>query len=215
MILTKFSFRRSIWSYAKVRRAVGVFLRNRPSQLARLRSDYVNIGCGPYPLKGFCNIDYWWQPGVGAFDISKGIPLPDASVQGIFSEHCLEYLKPEALERVLRDFRRMLRPGGVARITLPDPELYCRLYLQALSGEPVTWPYPEAGKPPIHYVNRVISGWAHYTGFVYDFQSLRDMMLQAGFREVTREAYRQGRDPKLLVEHEWRAVESLYAEGVA
>ena len=51
--------------------------------------------------------------------------------------------------------------------------------------------------------------------FVYDFETFKDAMLSAGFREVHRESYLNGRDPKVLVEHEPRSKESFYAEGIA
>ena len=213
---TRISFDRSIWSYSKVQRLVGAVIRNNKCQFWRARGgyEYVNIGCGPFPLEGFCNIDREWRPGVYCFDITKGIPIPDATVRGIFTEHCLEYLKPPHLLTVLTDFHRMLRPGGVARIVLPDGGLYCRLYVQEMRGEPVTWPYPEPGKPPIYYVNKIMTDYAHYLGFIYDFETLKEIMLSAGFREVKHETYRQGRDPKLLADQEHRAIEFFYAEGI-
>jgi predicted SAM-dependent methyltransferase len=213
---TRISLDRSIWSYSRVQRLVGAVIRNRKYQflLAHDRYEYVNIGCGPFLLEGFYNIDWGWRPNVYCFDITKGIPIPDASVRGIFSEHCLEYLKPPRLLEVLKDFHRMLRPGGIARIVLPDGGLYCRLYVQAMRGEPVTWPYPEPGKTPIYYVNRIMTDYGHYIGFIYDFETLRQMMLAAGFREVNRETYKRGRDPKLLADQEHRAIESFYAEGI-
>jgi hypothetical protein len=91
----------------------------------------------------------------------------------------------------------VLRPGGVARIVLPDGALYYRLYVQAMRGEPVTWPYPEPGKPPIYYVNRIMTDYAHYLGFIYDFETLREIMLAAGFRAVNRETYPAGARPQV------------------
>src|SRR6266852_337088 len=214
---TKLSLRRSIWSYAKVQGLTSLLIRNRRFQLGKrhVAWEYVNVGCGPYPVEGFCNIDYGWRPGVFCFDIRKGIPLPTGSVKGIFTEHCLEYLTTEQCLSVLRDFRRMLQPGGVARVVLPDGGLYCRLYVRAASGDKVEWPYVEPNKPPIYYVNRIMSGYGHYVGFVYDFESFKEAMLTAGFREVHRQAYLRGHDPRLLVDLEGRAIESFYAEGVA
>jgi len=214
---TKISLRRSIWSYSKVQNMVGALIRNRRFQLSRVQGkcDYLNVGCGPYPLEGFCNIDHIWGPTRYCFDITKGIPLAARSVKGIFSEHCLEYFTIDQCVTVLRNFREMLKPGGVARIVLPDGGLYCRLYVRALSGEPVDWPYLEPGKPPIYYVNRIMSGYGHYSGFIYDFAAFKEVMLAAGFREVHQETYLHGRDPKLLVEQKSRAVESFYAEGIA
>src|SRR5229473_1890677 len=73
---TKLSLRRSIWSYAKVQGLTSLLIRNRRFQLGKrhVAWEYVNVGCGPYPVEGFCNIDYGWRPGVFCFDIRKGIP---------------------------------------------------------------------------------------------------------------------------------------------
>jgi len=49
--------------------------------------EYLNVGCGPFPAEGFCNVDYAWRPGVLVFDITKGLPFPSASLKGIFTEH--------------------------------------------------------------------------------------------------------------------------------
>jgi hypothetical protein len=59
-----------------------------------------------------------------------------------------------------------------------------------------------------------MTDYGHYIGFIYDFETLRQMMLAAGFREVNRETYKRGRDPKLLADQEHRAIESFYAEGI-
>jgi predicted SAM-dependent methyltransferase len=212
---TKLSADRSLWSYSKVQNVVAAFLRNRPFQLSGYppRDLYLNVGCGPFPIKDFCNIDYGWRPGVHSFDIVKGIPLPSGSVKGIFTEHCLEHVSHSQCLAVLRDFRRLLEPGGVARIVVPDGELYCRWYVRALSGETVEWPYAENGKLPMYYVNRIMRHHGHQ--FIYDFDTMKESLLAAGFREVYKQAYGRGCDPKLLVELEYRAVESLYIEGTA
>jgi hypothetical protein len=61
---TRISFDRSILSYSKVQHLVGAVIRNRRYQLSRAhgRYKYVNVGCGPFPLEGFCNIDWGWRP---------------------------------------------------------------------------------------------------------------------------------------------------------
>jgi len=206
---------RSFWSYAKVRRAVSALIRNRKFQITDgvLGSEYLNVGCGLCPADGFCNVDYAWMPGLLCFDITGGIPLPSSSMRGIFTEHCLEHISYADCLRVLRDFRRILKPGGVARVVVPDGELYCSLYARAQAGEPVRWPYPENGKLPIYYVNRIMHDHGHR--FIYDFDSMKEALLSAGFREVHRASFRQGSDPRLLIDQEHRSVESLYVEAIA
>jgi predicted SAM-dependent methyltransferase len=214
MPLSTISWRRPITSYAQVGKIVSYFIRNRKFQSSRAAGfEYLNVGCGRFPVEGFCNIDYFWSPQTLCFDITRGIPLAGSSVRGIFSEHCLEHVSYAECLDVLREFRRLLKPGGVARIVVPDGELYCKLYMQANSGETVCWPYPENGKLPMYYVNRIMRHHGHQ--FIYDFDCLKEALLVTGFREVHREAFRTGADPKLLIDHEFRAVESLYVEGIA
>lgn len=212
---TSISVDRSFWSYSKVQAAVGALLRNRKFQVtdAARRLEYLNVGCGPYQTEGFCNVDWDWKPGVLCFDATRGIPLPSASLRGIFTEHCLEHISYSDCLRVLRDFRRMLKAGGVARIVVPDGELYCSLYMRARAGESVRWPYAEDGKLPIYYVNRIMHDHGHR--FIYDFAAMKDALLSAGFREVHRAYFRQGSDPRLLIDQQHRSEESLYVEGIS
>jgi predicted SAM-dependent methyltransferase len=214
MPLNTISLDRPVTSYAQVQRIVSFFLRNRRFQaMGSARFEYMNVGCGPFPKEGFCNVDFNWSPGILCLDITRGIPLPPSSLRGIFTEHCLEHISYAQCLEILRDFRRMLKPGGVARIVVPDGELYCSLYMQAQVGKTVVWPYAEDGKLPIYYVNRIMHDHGHK--FIYDFDALKESLLVAGFREVRRESFRRGSDPKLLIDQEHRSVESLYVEGIA
>ena len=47
-------------------------------------------------------------------------PLDDGSVASILTEHALEHIKWEHWPHILREFHRILRVGGVARVALPD-----------------------------------------------------------------------------------------------
>ena len=53
-------------------------------------------------------------------DLTEPMDLPDNAVDEILSEHVLEHLPLAAWPSVLREWRRVLRPGGVARLALPD-----------------------------------------------------------------------------------------------
>jgi predicted SAM-dependent methyltransferase len=213
--LNRLSLKRSVWSYVKVQRLVGSLLRNRLVQLRYMNTtaEYLNVGCGNTPTPEFCNLDYIWLPGVICWDITKGLPFRTGSLRGIFTEHCLEHLPYDQCIRVLREFKRTLRAGAVARVIVPDGERYCRLYVQAIDGAKTNWPYPESKKVPMHYVNDIMRGHGHR--FIYDYQTLRAVMLEAGFAEVHQVTFRQGKEPRLLVDQEYRASESLYVEGIA
>lgn len=55
-----------------------------------------------------------------AHDLRRPVPLADGSVARILSEHFLEHLEPEALPGVLSECHRLLAPGGLFRLAVPD-----------------------------------------------------------------------------------------------
>jgi predicted SAM-dependent methyltransferase/glycosyltransferase involved in cell wall biosynthesis len=83
------------------------------------KKKYLNIGCGKQPLPGFINIDL--EPGGDIqHDATQGLPFPDASVDGVYSEHFLEHLTQAQGLAFLRECRRVLKPEGAVRIAMPD-----------------------------------------------------------------------------------------------
>jgi SAM-dependent methyltransferase len=78
-----------------------------------------------------------------AHDLRLGIPFPDGHFDAVYHAHLLEHLAPAEAARLLAECRRVLRPGGVLRVVVPDLEAIARLYLEALEraerGEP-EWP---------------------------------------------------------------------------
>lgn len=89
----------------------------------------LNIGCGRRKLPGFVNIDVIRGADL-RHDVRTGIPQGDGTVDVVYSEHFLEHLTQQDGLRFLRECRRVLKPGGVVRIAMPDldelVERYCR-----------------------------------------------------------------------------------------
>jgi predicted SAM-dependent methyltransferase len=112
---------------------------------------------------------------------------------------------------IVRDFHRLLKPTGTVRIVVPDAELYINLYVRARNGEAVKFPYVEGKCLPIDPLNRIFRDHGHL--YAYDFCSLQEMILNAGFSFAAKVSFMHGRDPKLLVDSPGRAIESLYVEG--
>jgi len=151
------------------------------------------------------------------WDITKGIPLPDGSLKGIFTEHVLEHLTLEENDFVLAEFNRLLEPGGTLRVIVPDVEIYIDTYIQRKEQNSVrTFPYEDQDSydglyTPILSVNRIFHKWGHQ--FLYDFQTMHMLLERNGFENIKRETFMSGRDAQLLVDLEWRALESLYVEA--
>ena len=55
-----------------------------------------------------------------AHDLTTPIPLPNGSVERILSEHFLEHIDEAGIVHILGECHRLLQPGGVARLAVPD-----------------------------------------------------------------------------------------------
>jgi predicted SAM-dependent methyltransferase len=218
---TALSLSRGLTDYHMVRRVISVLVRGNHLQQLLLRTrgkQFLNAGCGTSVPPEFVNVDYHWCPGVDlCWDLRRPLPLRAASFDGIYSEHCLEHIAYDDAVALLKQFKRLLRPGGIVRLVVPDAELYLKLYARSQAGEKVSFPY-EPNPPPPHFtalqaVNRIFRNHGHQ--FAYDEKTLAESLLQAGFRDPRRRSYMSGDEPKLLIDSEWRAVESLYMEATA
>ena len=93
----------------------------------------LNLGCGRRFHPDWENVDFSSTgPGVRAYDLRKGIPYPDAAFDVVYHSHLLEHFPKESAPVFLRECYRVLKPGGVIRIAVPDLETIVRLYLEAL-----------------------------------------------------------------------------------
>jgi predicted SAM-dependent methyltransferase len=217
---TKIRIGRPLSSYTKVQALVGGVIRNR-STFVKLKPEgcYVDLGCGPNWDPDFCNLDYNWRPDIDAicWDVTRGLPFPDAYVGGIFTEHMLEHIPFNKALDVLAECRRVLKRGSVLRIVVPDGELYLSEYGKHIRGEPSSMPYASADAQefafttPIVSVNRIFRNHGHC--FIWDYETIRLGLLRAGFTQVDHCEYREGSDPRLLRDTPSRRVESLYVEA--
>ncbi|MEO7272844.1 MAG: methyltransferase domain-containing protein [Vicinamibacterales bacterium] len=65
-------------------------------------------------------------------DLRKGIPYPDSSVDAVYHSHFLEHLDPPIARQFVQEVRRVLKPGGIQRIVVPDFERLAAEYLEHL-----------------------------------------------------------------------------------
>jgi len=210
-----------------IQKIISQLIRNNPLLINRNKintSTYLNVGSGPNLIDGFINVDYFWRPGLDmCWDIRKRIPIQNHSLDGIYSEHCLEHVTFTDGLNVLKDFYRLLKRDGVLRIVVPDAELYLNLYHQSQQGLDVEFPYigeegqkdkkadSIAGLTPMIAINRVFRGYGHM--FAYDFETLKNALTYAGFQDIQRASFQEGIQKELLVDSEYRRPQSLYIEA--
>jgi SAM-dependent methyltransferase len=76
------------------------------------------------------------DPHTIVWDLRNGIPFPDAAFDVVYHSHLLEHIDREAAPVFLRECCRVLSPGGILRIVVPDLEWLARRYLDRLAQYP-------------------------------------------------------------------------------
>jgi len=139
----------------------------------------LHLGCGPHIFPGWKNYDLEPGPGGIKCDLSRALPIDSASVDFIFSEHFIEHLSRDQGAAFLRECYRVLKPGGVIRISTPDllQLIYC--YLNDIITD---WAPTWAPRTPARLVNEGMRLWGHQ--FIYDGDELSLALTEAGFKSI-------------------------------
>lgn len=103
------------------------------NQINRLISstERINLEIGSGPKKGKRNwitLDICKGSDI-TFDLLKGIPFPDSSVDMIYSSHLLEHFYYKDLLFLLGECHRVLKKGGCFSACVPDATIYIKEYL--------------------------------------------------------------------------------------
>ena len=94
---------------------------------------FLNLGCGSTFHPDWVNIDFHDHGGtVLGYDLRLGIPCADSSMDVVYHSHVLEHFDRKDGRFFLEECFRVLRPGGMVRIAVPDLEGIVRAYLASL-----------------------------------------------------------------------------------
>lgn len=84
----------------------------------------INLGCGPVRFDGFLGFDIQPGPTVDVVgDFTTGLPWGDSTVDTIAAYDFIEHIHDKVY--TLRELYRVLKPGGIAHIQVPDAEMGC------------------------------------------------------------------------------------------
>lgn len=168
----------------------------------------INVGCGVSPTPGWLNIDnsptlllgpisFLLTAGQRAFlarakaegvryGTATRLPVADASAEVVYSSHMLEHLDPQGARDFLREARRVLQPGGVLRIVVPDLAITARDYLANGDAE-FFMRTSQLG----HERPRTLRAWLRLALFgrrehcwLYDGRSLAALIASEGFADT-------------------------------
>ena len=171
----------------------------------------LNIGSGYVMPAGWTNVDMLDYGGNLVADLLKGLPFPDAHFDYIVSQHQIQMIRFDDLQRGLAELRRVLKVGERLRISVPDAELAVQRFLAGWDQFPIS-----------EEIERTKSGrflryllWHGDARSAFTFESLTDALNRAGLQNVRRCQFRQtdGEYPE-IVDLDSREGESLFVEAI-
>jgi predicted SAM-dependent methyltransferase len=96
---------------------------------------YLNVGCGERFHPFWTNIDCnRTDERIILDDVRRRIPFPNNSFDVIYHSHLLEHFEKYAAKQFLKECHRVLSPGGIIRIVVPDLEQIVRTYLELIDA---------------------------------------------------------------------------------
>ena len=143
-------------------------------------------------------------------DLTQPIPFPDNSIEKIYSSHLIEHFAyPSPMLDLLRECNRILKPGGVFSVAVPNARIFLEAYMDDRGFDREKYCAFDVGltyKTRIDYVNFV----AHMGGehrHLFDEENLLEILEEAGFDHVKLREFESPMD------REDRRRDSVYAEG--
>ncbi len=96
---------------------------------------YLNLGCG----KNYVSTEEWINidfvsigKDVISHNLLKGIPFEDNTFDLIYHSHVLEHFSKNDGINFIAECYRVLKPGGIIRVVIPDLEKITREYIKSL-----------------------------------------------------------------------------------
>ena len=136
----------------------------------------VHIGCGKKNSPEFINVDArpFAHVHIVTDDITSLPDFSDGTVDLVYMCHILEHIKRNDLKDVLLEMKRVLKDGGVLRLSVPDFDKLIDVY-------------NDSGKD-INTISRQLMGGQdneyniHYS--VFNHQRLSELLKEVGFKKI-------------------------------
>lgn len=180
-------FRKIYWVITG-RVALRRYLRNR-NRLLNLQ-----IGCARHIIPDWLNTDIKPVSKNAVYlDASKKFPLPNNTFNCVFSEHTIEHLKYREGEIMIQECFRVLKPGGMIRLSTPDLQKILEIGMSGKKSPAqekyIRWITDNfINKDHVYLeslvVNNAFRNWGHH--FIYDEKTLTKILMDAGFVKIER-----------------------------
>jgi ubiquinone/menaquinone biosynthesis C-methylase UbiE len=135
----------------------------------------LNLGCHDRPKEGYTNVDMDQYPGVDLVcDVAK-LPIGNEVADELYASNVLEHFPHTQTVEVLKEWARVLKPGAILKISVPDFDRTIEIYNNVgLADWVVNFLWGDQG----------YKGAFHYCAFNED--RLTKLLTEAGFSEISR-----------------------------
>lgn len=145
--------------------------------MQEVRQVRLNLGSCDLPLDGWTNVDLSTSPHIKTDIVCDATDMSEhfkpGTVDEIFSSHLVEHFDPKQVDKAMKHWYELLKPGGKLGIVVPDFKHICEGYLNGdISLEQVNMEYIYS------YVQE-----SHHK-YMYDQASLFELMNKYGFKDI-------------------------------
>jgi predicted SAM-dependent methyltransferase len=179
----------------------------------------LHLGCGSFRLAGWVNIDY--PPADLVLDLGWDLPFQEGCITYAYLAHVLEHFDyPFEALALVKEVHRVLAPGGVLRVVVPDIRKCILAYATGdrsfFERRTELWPdHSPCDTPLEHFLHYAGAGvrpdafWGHKFG--YDFETLSLLLNRGGFEQTSVSDYMQSEHAALRVD--WASRAAGYRHG--
>lgn len=168
----------------------------------------LHLGCGTTIIEDWLNVDMLGNRQDLVWDLRVPLPFASGSASSIFHEHVIEHLSFPAAVRFLQDCRRLLEPGGVLRVGVPDFRMFAERYLTN-DVEFLRSTLPER-PTPLLTLNVLMYDFGHRA--MWDEPTLAALLAECGFGDIR--ACKWGESALMPApDSEHRRIDTLYIEA--
>ena len=211
------------FNFYRIRKIKQYFKKNRIRKL--------QIGCGANIISGWLNTDislYVCRRGAIYMDASKKFPLPDNSIDYIYSEHIFEHLSYEQGVSMLKECYRVLKHDGVIRLATPNLQFLMELYsnpTKEINQQYIEWSTNSFlnrninEKSAVYVINNFHTSWGHK--IIYDYNTIANLFKSIGFCDITsceigtstQESLKNIEHHQFIIPEKFNQLESLIIEA--
>jgi predicted SAM-dependent methyltransferase len=132
-------------------------------------------------------------------DIVKGLPVAADSCESVYCSHVLEHLCLADCRTALRNVYRILSPGGIFRLVLPDLRFCIEEYAASSSQDAALTFLRRSGlgqEQPARGLRQFLVLWLGNSShlWLWDYESMAAELTDAGFCDIRRAAFHDSQE---------------------